>query len=193
MIMNNTIKIGCTAVVFTLLTACSANSEKGNPSDALENLPKWVVSPTSETGLADSACVEYSGSLNIDRSQAIVLASEQLAAQLQRKVSFLAKSFQSKTKTTEGLNVGANFTQTGQQLVQQTLVGSKAIETGVYEVSGKEQLCVLVELNEDKTKAFYANMKKASKANLSAQDDGVLYEQFRAYKADQELQKAIQE
>lgn len=179
------------ALNVTLLAACSSNPA-GNPSGALGNLPEWAVSPSSEKGLADSACVQYSGVLNVDRSEAITLANEQLAAQLERKVAFLGKSFQSKTKTTDGLNVGTNFTQTGQQLVQKTLTGTKATEMGVYEVSGVEQLCVMVEMDEARTRDFYSKMKDASRATLDAQDDGVLYEQFRAYKADQELQKAME-
>ncbi|WP_068547690.1 hypothetical protein [Thalassotalea crassostreae] len=183
-------KLAISTLLISTIAACS-NTNSGNDSGALKNLPSWVTTPTSEKGLADSACVQYSGTINVDKSEAVVLASEQLAGQLERKVSFLAKSFQSKTKTTDGLNVGTNFTQSGQQLVQQTLVGTKAIKMGVYEVSDKEQLCVLVELNGDETKEFYAKMKQNSKATLDAQDDSVIYEEFRAYKADQELQKAI--
>lgn len=171
---------------------CASNPDAGKSTDALKNLPAWAISPTSETGLADSACVQYSGSLNVDRSEAITLASEQLAAQLEKKVAFLAKSFQSKTKTTDGLNVGTNFTQTGQQLVNTTLNGTKATEMGVFEVSDVEQLCVLVEMDEGRTRDFYNKMKDTSKATLDAQDDGVIYQQFRAYKADQELEQALQ-
>lgn len=184
------VRIFAVAMV-ALISACASNPDKGKPSDALANLPQWAVTPTSETGLADSACVQFSGSMNVDRSEAIVLASEQLAAQIDKKVAFLAKSFQSKTKSTDGLNVGTNFSQTGQQLVKQELQGAKATQVGVFEVSGQDQLCVLVELNGEKTKQFYQAMKNSSRATLDAKDDSVIYEEFRAYKADQELQKAL--
>jgi hypothetical protein len=185
-----TIQLVVSMMMLAVLSACSSNPEQGKSSGALNNLPTWAISPTSEAGLADSACVQFSGSINIDRSEAITLASEQLAAQLEKKVSFLAKSFQSKTKTTDGLNVGSSFSQTGQQLVQNTLNGAKATQMGVYKVAEVEQLCVLVEMNEAKTKAFYNDMKQTSNATLDAKDDDVVYEEFRAYKADLELQKA---
>ena len=187
------LRIALFAATLATVAGCASNPEEGKPSDAMSNLPAWVISPTSETGLSDSACVPYSGTINVDRSEAIVLASEQLAAQLERKVSFLAKSFQSKTKTTDGLNVGTDFNQAGQQLVQQSLTGVKATQMGVYEVSGREQLCVLVEMDEARTRDFYNSMKETSHATLDAQDDSVLYQQFRAYKANQDLEQALQE
>lgn len=186
-------RIALLAITLAAVAGCASNPEEGKSSGAMSNLPAWVISPTSETGLADSACVQYSGSLNVDRSEAITLASEQLAAQLDKKVAFLAKSFQGKTKTTDGLNVGTNFTQTGQQLVNTSLNGAKATQMGVYEVSDVEQLCVLVEMDESRTRDFYSKMKQTSKATLDARDDDVIYEQFRAYKANQELEKALEQ
>lgn len=186
-----TLRILLLASTVATLAACAGNPA-GNQTGALGDLPSWAISPDSAKGLAESACVQYSGALNVDRSEAITLASEQLAAQLERKVAFLAKSFQSKTKTTDGLNVGTDFTQTGQQLVQQTLTGVKATQMGVYKVSDQEQLCVLVEMDESRTRDFYNTMKETSRASLDARDEGVLYEQFRAYKANQELEQALQ-
>lgn len=180
------------AAALATIVGCAPHPKEGQPSETMSKLPAWVLSPTSESGLADSACVQFSGSINVDRSEAIVLASEQLAAQLERKVSFLAKSFQSKTQTTQGLNVGTDFSQTGQQLIQQSLTGTKATRMGVYEVAGVEQLCVLMEMDEARTRNFYNSLKETSHANLDAQDDSVLYQQFRAYKANQDLQRALQ-
>lgn len=188
--MKNLIRLMHGLIILSL-AACSTFQEEGNSSGALENLPAWAISPESKTGIADSACVRFSGTLNVDKNEAITLASEQLAGQLKRKVAFLAKSFQSKTQSTDGLNVGTNFTQSGQQLIQETLVGLKATDMGVYEVAGREQLCVLVEMNEARTKQFYEQSKRNSKAALNAEDDSVIYEEFRAYKADQALQKAL--
>lgn len=186
-------RITLLAITLAAIAGCASNPEEGKSSGAMSNLPVWVVSPTSETGLADSACVQYSGSINVDRSEAITLANEQLAGQLERKVAFLAKSFQSKTKTSDGLNVGTNFTQTGQQLVNTSLNGAKATQMGVYEVSDVEQLCVMVEMDESRTRDFYSKMKQTSKASLDARDDDVIYEQFRAYKANQDLEQALEQ
>jgi len=180
-----------TTLISAGLLTLAACGTVPHETGALDGLPKWVTSPEVEGGIAESACVSFSGTMNVDRSEAIHLASEQLAAQLERKTAFLAKSFQSKTKTTEGLNVGTNFTQTGQQLVEQNLSGVKAQEMGVFKVAGTDQLCVMVAIESGKTKTIYQTLKTASKAQLNAKDDGVIYEQFRAYKADQELQKAM--
>lgn len=178
-----------TLAATTTLLGCSSTPNK--PANALDNLPHWVVNPQLEGGLADAACVPYSGSLNIDRSEAIHYATEQLAAQLERKVSFLAKGFQSKTQTTQGINTGSDFNQSGQQLVQQSLQGVFTKEVGVYELDGKKQLCVLVAMPAEKSEQLYSQLKNTSGAQLNAKDDAVLYQQFRAYKANQELQQQL--
>ena len=93
-----TIQLVVSMMMLAVLSACSSNPEQGKSSGALNNLPTWAISPTSEAGLADSACVQFSGSINIDRSEAITLASEQLAAQLEKKVSFWRKASSLKPK-----------------------------------------------------------------------------------------------
>ncbi len=193
MILNNPIiRLATLVAVALAVAACSNTPDQGSPSGALKNLPQWALSPTSEHGMADSACVQFSGNLNVDRSEAITLANEQLAAQLNRKIAFLAKNFQSKTKSVEGINVGTNFSQTGQQLVQQELSGIKTTQMGVYEVAEREQLCVLVELSQEKVESLYSQLKQTSRATLAASDDSVIFEEFRAYKANKELQSALQ-
>lgn len=175
-----------------LLAACIGGPQKGNPSESQSNLPHWVLKPEVENTIAEAACVTASGAFNVDRSEAIHFASEQLAAQLERNIAFLAKGFQSRTRTTQGLNVGTDFNQSGRQLVEQSLSGVKAVETGIYPLNGEDQICVLVAIDPTASERLYKQMKSVSGADLSADDDAVLYEQFRAYKADQELQRARQ-
>ena len=64
-------RIALLAITLAAVAGCASNPEEGKSSGAMSNLPAWVISPTSETGLADSACVQYSGSINVDRSEAI--------------------------------------------------------------------------------------------------------------------------
>lgn len=179
------------ALSVSMLAACSSAPERGNEADALGDLPYWVVSPSIDEGIADVACVESSGSISIDRSEAIHYGAEQLAAQLSRKVASLGKGFQSKTKSKKGINVGSNFTQTGQQLIEQELRGVKAYKMGIYEINDKEQLCVLVGMSPKQTEDLYQQLKQTSRATLSAQDDSVLYEEFKAYKAHKELETRL--
>lgn len=179
-----------TTLVSILLTACASGPQPGESSSAQSKLPHWVLKPEVEGTVAEAACVIASGAFNVDRSEAIHFASEQLAAQMERNVAFLGKGFQSKTRSTQGLNVGTDFNQSGRQLVEQSLSGLKAVETGIYPMNGQDQVCVLVALDRSVSEQFYQQMKTLSGATLSADDDAVLYEQFRAYKADQALQKA---
>jgi hypothetical protein len=180
-----------TLSLLTMLSACSSSPEKTSKANLLSDLPDWILSPNIDNGIADVACVESSGAFSIDRSEAIHYGSEQLAAQLNRKVASLGKGFQSKTKTNKGINVGSNFTQTGQQLIEQELTGVKAHKIGIFEIDNKKQLCVLVGISPEQTKSIYQNLKQNSNADLSAQDDTVLFQEFKAYKAQQDLDKKL--
>ncbi|WP_373089712.1 hypothetical protein [Zhongshania sp.] len=186
--MTTTFK--ATLALFTvILTGCASGPQKGEASAAQSKLPSWVLMPEVEDSIAEASCVSASGAFNVDRSEAIHFASEQLAAQLQRNIAFLAKGFQSKTGSSEGVNVGTDFNQTGRQLVEQSISGIKAVETGIYEISGVDHVCVLVAISPAASQHVYSTLKAQSGAKLNADDDAVLYEQFRAYKADQALEQ----
>jgi len=178
------------ALFAVMLAGCASGPQQGEASDAQSKLPSWVLVPEVEGSISEASCVSASGAFNVDRSEAIHFASEQLAAQLQRNIAFLAKGFQSKTRSSEGVNVGTDFNQTSRQLVEQSISGIKAVKTGIFEISGVDQVCVLVAISPAASQHVYSTLKEQSGAKLSADDDAVLYEQFRAYKADQALEQA---
>ncbi|MAZ89285.1 MAG: hypothetical protein CL693_16770 [Cellvibrionaceae bacterium] len=150
-------------------------------------LPEWVVMPNIDNGLADSACVPFSGHFTIDRNQATAEARNSLVRQIELKAANMVKTYGHKTDTVSGSNIGANFETSARQIAEATLQGSKAIKTDVFDIDGRKNLCVLVTLEPEKTKAVFANIVKSSGAELASNDERVLYEEFKAFKAQQEL------
>ena len=103
----------------------------------------------------------------------------------------MTKTHASKTDTTGGTNVSANFETNARQIAEATLTGSKAVKGDLFTIDNKQQFCVMVELDPSQTRQVFNKLVESSGAQLKANDEQVLYEQFRAMKGQQELEKAL--
>ena len=151
----------------------------------------WVLSPNIDNGIADTACVPWSGQMTIDKDEATHIARTRLAKQLDVRTAGMSKAFANKTTASGGLNTGTNFENTSRQIFDQSLKGSKATKVGLFTIDKKKQFCVMVELDPDKTKTLYKNIVKASGAQLNAKDDDILFTQFKAKQAQKELDEVL--
>lgn len=188
MTLSNKITHSIIAISVVTLTACASNQDKlqGNI-----NLPGWVLMPTIENGLAESACVPWSGHLTIDREQATAMARNALVRQIEVKSASMTKTHASKTDTVAGTNVSASFESNARQIAEATLTGSKAIKGDVFTIDNKQQFCVMVALDPQQTQQVFNKLIESSGAQLKANDEQVLFEQFKAMKGQQELEKAL--
>lgn len=184
--MNKAITI---IITTALLTAC-ANQDTINKG-ALADIPNWILLPQIENGIAESACVMWSGDMAIDKDEASHVARDRLAKQIDIRAAGMTKAFADKTTTNAGLNTGSTFESVSRQIFDQTLKGSKPTKAGLFTIDTKKQLCVMVEVTPEKTKKLYNGIVAASGKQLSAEDDRVLFQQFKAWKAQSELVKAL--
>lgn len=180
-----------------LLSGCGTNPDKPVAEDQVIGnslgLPDWVVNPQIENGLADVACVPWSGHLTIDRSQASAMARNALVHQIELKAASMTKTFTHKTDTIAGSNIGADFEETARQLAEANLKGSRASRADLVTIDGKKQFCAMVTMPPAQTEALYQQLTRSGGATLSAEDDRVMFEQFKAYKAQQQLEQALQQ
>ena len=176
-----------TAISLITLTGCATNQDKivGNIE-----LPRWVVMPQIENGLAESACVPWSGHLTIDRNHAIAEARNALVQQIELKAASMTKTHASKTDVATGTNVGATFETNARQIAESTLKGSKAVKGDLFTIDEKKQFCALVTVTPEQTRQVFNNLVKSSGATLQSNDEAVLYQQFLAWKGQRELEKA---
>lgn len=174
-----------------ILVAGVACTTPDNKPQGNIQLPGWVITPEVKDGLAESACVPWSGFLSIDKEQATAIARNALVRQIELKAANMTKTYARKTDTISGSNVGANFESSARQIAEATLIGSKATKLDSFDIDGKKQLCVMVALPADATQKTFKQLVNKSGAKLNAKDEGVLYEEFRAYKAQQELEKIL--
>lgn len=186
--MKKLLKSAVAVVIASTLAACSSSTS----TEALnENIPEWVLSPSIEDGIAHSECVPSSGNMSIDKAQAIALARVGLAQQISTKVKALDKTYQDRVDVEGETVTGSTFSSVSKQLTNQMLVGAQPVKTSYANFNGKNQLCVMTALSPEKTKDLFSKLVSASERKLSPQDESVLYQEFKAYKAQQELDKEL--
>jgi hypothetical protein len=174
-----------------LLTACS----NSNPVEdtAVGNIPTWILNPQIEDGIAVSECVLWSGNMSIDKQQAIANARTALAQRIETRVSALDKTYRDKVEVASGVESGSTFSSVSKQVTQQTLVGTTPVKADIVNIAGKDNLCVLVAIGQQATKNVFEELIKASQRPMNAEQKDVLYQEFKAQRAelqlDQELDK----
>lgn len=181
--------IALTAALSTTLIGCANQQEKITSNIGL---PNWVVAPNIDNGLAESACVPYSGHFSIDRAQATALARNALTEQIEVRAASLTKTHLSKTDTVGGSSIGADFESSARQIAEATLKGTKADKADIFTIDEKKQFCVLVTLAERETDDVAQQIITASGAKLSSEDKEVLAEQFKANEGQEELKGVIE-
>ncbi|MDX2470739.1 MAG: hypothetical protein QNL04_09225 [SAR324 cluster bacterium] len=178
-------------ISFVALASCSdskPDSDQGGFGDM--DIPEWVLMPSVEDGIAATECVNWSGDFSIDRAEATALARAEIVRQIGIKASALDKTYQEKVKTAGKVAVGGTFTSASKQVSQAYLRGTKAIKVKPILIDDKKKLCVMVTLS--KQQKFFEDILKQSGEKVSPQDQEVLYQEFKAAKAQNELAKSLE-
>jgi len=177
----------CTAMG---LAACGSNDSKDQESKPSINIPSWVMSPILDNGLASTECVKWSGNMSIDKKQAVANARAGLAKQIDIKVKAMDKTYARKTETGDKMVTSNVFESVSKQVTEQNLVGSRPERVEVIDIAGENNLCAMVTLKPELTQKLFNDLVKQSGASLSPQDETILFEEFKSYKAHQELDDA---
>ena len=154
------------------------------------NIPDWVLMPTVEDSIAATECVNWSGDFSIDRAEATALARAEIVRQIGIKASALDKTYQEKVKTSGKVAVSGNFTSASKQVSQAFLRGTKAVKVKPILIDDKKKLCVMVTLSNQQS--FFKEILKESGEKVSPQDQEVLYQEFKAARAQSELAKSLE-
>jgi len=172
------------AVLFVAGCASTPTEEPSSTS----NLPGWVMNPVIEGGFADTQCVLANASMGILKSKATALGRAEISKQIDVQVKAMDKTYQNLVESSEGNSVGNTFESVSKQVSSQKLSGSRATKVDYVNFpDGTQQLCVMVTLDPKLTKELYNEVKQASGRNLSGQNDAIMWQQFMAHKAQQEL------
>jgi len=183
--VTRTCQILLGASVTLFISGCASDPD----IDPATGYPMWLMSEYIEGGLAASTCVPSSASFMIDKKMVVASARQELAQQIELTVDSLDKTYAERTDVKSGVAAGAVFSSVSQQLTTQTLEGARIKHMQQLDLRGVPQLCAQVALEPAQTEALFKTIAKNSVNEISPQDEGVLYQQFKAYQAQQELDK----
>lgn len=173
----------------SLLAACS--SQPKNETTSIGEIPSWVLNPQVEDGIAVSECVLWSGNMSIDKQQAVTNARTALAQRIDTRVTAMDKSYRDKVEASSGIQSGTTFSSVSKQITDQALVGTTPLKTDIVKIAGQDNLCVLVALGQQSTKAVFDDLVKKANKPMTAQQEDVLYQEFKAQRADAQLDKEL--
>lgn len=186
--MNNIKKL-IAASTIVMLASCGSNDVKEEVSQPSVKIPSWVMMPIIDDGLASTECVRWSGNMSIDKKQATANARAGLSKQIDIKVKAMDKTYARKTETGDKMVTSNVFESVSKQVSEQSLVGSRPERVEIIEIAGEDNLCAMVTLKPEFTKNLFENLIKQSGAQVNAQDEAILFEEFKSYKAHQELEQ----
>lgn len=154
-------------------------------------IPKWVASPQVEQGIAVTECIPASDNFSIDRKEATANARASLAQQIQTKVQAMEKTYQRRIRANEKTTTGTTFVSVSKQLTEQTLQGTVPNKMDYEKLNNQKHLCVMVTMGGGKMKEFFNKLMKRANANVSPKDEEILYQEFKAKQAQEEMEQEL--
>jgi hypothetical protein len=169
----------------TILFSCSSLDEQVSERS---NLPTWILNPTIEGAIAAVDCVIYSGNLSVDRKMATANSRVTLAQMLSLNIDILDNTLLDRTdnSTTE-----STFRTVSKQLTQRTLRGTTVAKADFVEIKDVEHFCVLSTINPKATNKLFNEIIKSSKRQLTAENEKLLRQEFKAFKANKSLEEEL--
>lgn len=165
----STLRILSLGAAACLMAACASNKP------AAATWPAWVLQPDAAGGVAAAECVESSGNLSLDRTQAAAAARVTLARNLEVNIQSSDELLSSKT----GAQSSQTFRSSAKLLSEKALTNTRV--TRVEEVSaGKGKwLCAEVTLDAAGTRSLVKEAVAATHNTASADVEEMLLQQFR--------------
>ncbi len=174
--------------VALVLAGCASGPEK---KADIPGVPNWVTSPSYKDGIAATACVPRSSNFTLDRKEAKANARQDLAQQLNLQVKAMDKTYQRRTRAEDKSSSGSTFESVSRQVTDTNLNGSRVVKTGYIDLGGKKNLCVMVAFGDSAMKKIFDDLIEASGREVGPQDEELLYQEFKAQQATEEMDKAL--
>lgn len=171
------------------LAACGGSPEK--EAAPAPSYPSWIDKPVVTDGIAESACVSSSGNMTLDKKRATANARAMIAQSIETRIKAMDKTYQRVTESETEMTSGSSFESVSKQVTEQNLSGTKAIESGYFQINDKRQYCVMVAFGQQETKSVFDQALKAASVQLEPTSERAMYEEFRAFKAQEELEQSL--
>ncbi|AGH82060.1 hypothetical protein PCNPT3_10610 [Psychromonas sp. CNPT3] len=167
-----------------LLSACASDPAQ---ETSVGDIPSWILNPQVEEGIAVAECVLFSGNMSIDKQQVLAIARTSLAQRIETRVSAMDKIYREKIEVKTGVQSGSTFSSVSKLITEQVLVGTTPLKMDITKIAGKDNLCVLMAMGQESTKALFESLVTKADRPMSADQEDVLYQEFKAQRANDEL------
>jgi hypothetical protein len=170
-----------TCVTAALLAACASTPTSPWPS--------WVLQPEAAGGIAAAECVESSGNLSLDRSQAAAAARVTMARNLEVNIQASDELYSSKT----GAKATQTFRSSAKVLTEKALTNTRVTRVEEISVGKGKWLCAEVSLDSAGTRGLVKQAVETTGAAASPDVEEMLLQQFRRRSVpSQVVQKSAQ-
>lgn len=189
-------KLMLVGAVVALMVGCSSapkDKEKDEQMSAeMSALPSWVTMPVLEGGIADTACVKATSSMQLDRTEASTLARAELARQINVRAKVMDETYQRRTEAQGTQVTGNSFESVSSQVADQMLQGSRQLRADYVTIESARHFCVMVGIDPDMTETLFKRLMADSDRSVDSQSEQILFEEFKADQARQRLEAATQ-
>lgn len=168
------------------MAGCASQPE----TQAQADLPDWVLSPQLDDGLAETACVPASNNMSLDKKRAMANARSSLAMSLEARVQSMDKTYQRAVDTEDDAVRGSTFESVSKQVTDMNIRGTRMVHSGYFTIGAADQFCVMAGFGEESMRGVFEDALSAARVKVSQDSERVLYTEFKAYQAQQELEKA---
>jgi len=188
-------RIAGLCAVVALLAACGSKptAPSSSPSSASSGWPSWVLQPEAAGGVAAAECVEASGNLSLDRSQAASAARVTMARNLE--VNIQASDELTAGKTVQGGKQQStqSFKSSAKVLTEKALANTRVTRIEEVVVNKAPWLCAEVALDSAGTRSLVKQAVETTGTQATPDVEEMLLQQFRRRSVQaQVVQKSAQ-
>ena len=186
-----TYRITVIALAAAITAGCASGAQQ---SATTKSLPDWVTAPYVKDGFTDTQCVKANASMGILKNSATALGRAEIAKQIDVQVKAMDKTYARKVKTADGISTGGVFETVSKQVTNRNLTASQVNKVDVVQINNADHLCAMVVFGREANRRLFDDLINTTQVaqQISPQDEGVLWEEFKAYKSQQELDKETQ-
>ncbi|AHI30125.1 hypothetical protein AU14_12550 [Marinobacter similis] len=177
-----------------LLAGCAGNAPSEQQSST-SGLPAWVITPgklVPEGAMAATECVPANASMSILKSKSTALARATLAQQIQVSVQAMEKTYQDQTENGAESASGSTFSSVSKQVTDQMLNGAILERVDYIPGTGETtRFCSMVVMAPEQNRKIFEQIIDRSNRQMSPDNEALLYQEFRAKRAAEELDDAL--
>lgn len=193
--IHSKVKLVTAVLAAGLVAGCASNQGPEQPKSN-SGLPAWVMMPGSVAGegaLASTECVPDNASMSILKAKSVALARAGLAQQIRVNVQAMDKTYQTLTENGDEAGSGSTFESVSKQVTEQMLNGAIPQRVDYLKGPGDKMLfCSMVVLAPEQNRKIFEQIIDKSNRQLNPNNEALLYQEYRAKRAAEELEQSLE-